>query len=77
MRKYFCEEKNIFKTWIYEFYVTLNEEEMKQISFNDNEVSKIEWIKKEELFSMFNDTSKKFINRGKEEINELISKNIL
>ena len=77
LRKYFCEVKNIFKAWIYEFYIILNDEEIKQIFFNDKEVSKIDWIEKNELFSMFDDPSKKILTSGKEAIKELISKNIL
>ena len=47
LRKYFFEEKNICKAWIYEYYMRITDEESKSIVFKDHEVDRIDWLYKE------------------------------
>ena len=77
VRKYFYEEKNICKVWIYEFYVRITDEESKNIKFKDHEVSHIDWYTKEELLKIFENPESKITSAGKELIKKLSDTHII
>ena len=77
VRKYFYEEKNICKVWIYEFYVRIKDEESKNIKFKDHEVSHIDWYTKEELLKIFENPESKITSAGKELIKKLSDTHII
>ena len=77
LRKYFFEEKNICKAWIYEYYMRITDEESKSIVFKDHEVDRIDWISKEELLKIYENPERKITRAGKEIIKELEDANVL
>ena len=77
LRKYFFEEKNICKAWVYEYYVRITDEESKNITFKDHEVSRIDWYKKNELLKIYENPESRITPAGKEIIKELEDIHIL
>ena len=77
LRKYFFEEKNICKAWVYEYYIRITEEESKRIIFKDHEVDRIDWLSKEELLKIYDNPESKITPAGKEIIKELEELHIL
>ena len=77
LRKYFYEEKNICKVWIYEFFIRITDDEAKNIKFKDHEVSKIDWFTKDSLLKIYSDPNSKITSAGKQIIKELEDKQIL
>ena len=71
LRKYFYEEKNICKAWVYEYYVRITDEESKNITFKDHEVDRIDWFSKNELLKIYENPDSKITPAGKEIIKEL------
>ena len=67
IKKYFFEE-DICRVWTYCYLLKLTEDEIKDIKFCDHEVSSIQWIEKNKLLDMFNDTNIKFTGGCKETI---------
>ena len=77
LRKYFFDEKNIARAWVYEYYLRLTNQEIKNITFKDNEVSAINWFKKDELLKLYETPGSKITPAGKEIIKELELLNII
>ena len=71
LRKYFYEEKDICKAWVYEYYFRITEEESKKIQFKDHEVERIDWFSKDELLRIYENPDSKITPAGKEIIKEL------
>ena len=71
LRKYFYEEKNICRAWVYEYYIRISEEESKNITFKDHEVDRIDWFSKDELLKIYENPESKITPAGKEIIKEL------
>ena len=77
LRKYFYEEKNLCKCWVYEYYIRITDKEIKNITFRDNEVSRIDWFTKDALLKIYEDPESKITPAGKEIIKELEDVHIL
>ena len=77
LRKYFFEEKNICRAWAYEYYIIITDEESRNITFKDHEVSRIDWYNKDELLKIYENPESKITPAGKEIIKELEDINIL
>ena len=77
MRKYFFEEKNICRAWVYEYYIIITDEKSRNITFKDHEVSRIDWYNKDELLKIYENPESKITPAGKEIIKELEDINIL
>ena len=77
LRKYFYEEKNICKAWVYEYYIRITDEEIKNIVFKDHEVDRIDWFSKNELLKIYENPESKITPAGKEIIKELEDSHIL
>ena len=77
LRKYFYEEKNLCKAWIYEYYMRITEEESNNIVFKDHEVDRIDWFTKEQLLKIYENPESKITPAGKEIIKELEDAHIL
>ena len=77
LRKYFYEEKNICKAWVYEYYIRITDEESKNILFKDHEVDRIDWFTKEKLLKIYENPESKITPAGKEIIKELEDAHIL
>ena len=71
LRKYFYEEKDICKAWVYEYYFRITDEESKKIQFKDHEVERIDWFSKAELLRIYENPHSKITPAGKEIIKEL------
>ena len=71
LRKYFYEEKDICKAWVYEYYFRITEEESKKIQFKDHEVERIDWLSKDKLLRIYENPDSKITPAGKEIIKEL------
>ena len=71
LRKYFYEEKNICRAWVYEYYIRITDEESKNIIFKDHEVDRIDWFSKKELLKIYENPESKITPTGKEIIKEL------
>ena len=74
--KHFVQE-DICRVWTYCFLLKLSEEEIKSIKFRDNEISSIQWISKDKLLKMFEDSNTKITEGSKQSILLLSSKGII
>ena len=74
--KYFFQE-DICRDWSYCYFLELNVEEVKSITFLDHEVDSIEWIPKDKLYEMFNDPKVKFTKGSVQTILLFKSKGII
>ena len=74
--KHFVRE-DICRVWTYCYLLKLNEEEIKNIKFRDNEITSIEWIPKDKLLKMFEDPNIKITEGSKQTILLLSSKGII
>ena len=74
--KHFVQE-DICRVWTYCYLLKLNEEEIKNIKFRDNEITSIEWIQKNKLLKMFEDPNVKITEGSKQTILLLSSKGII
>ena len=77
LRKYFYEEKNICKAWVYEYYIRITDDEIRKIIFKDHEVDRIDWLSKNELLKIYENPESKITPAGKEIIKELEDSHIL
>ena len=57
--------------------IMINEEEIKNIKFRDNEITSIEWIPKDKLLKMFEETNIKITEGSKQSILLLSSKGFI
>ena len=76
IKKYFFEE-DICRVWTYCYLLKLTEDEIKDIKFCDHEVSSIQWIEKNKLLDMFNDTNIILAGGRKETIKLFFRENII
>ena len=74
--KHFLQE-DICRVWTYCYLLKLNDEEIKSIKFKDKEISSIEWIPKNKLLEMIEDTKYKITEGSKQTIRIFNSKGII
>ena len=75
--KYFFDEENICRCWIYCYFLKLNEEELNSIKFKDKEISSIKWFNKNDLIKLFSDSNVKITEASKKTILHFSSNNII
>ena len=74
--KHFFEE-DICRVWTYCYLLKLNDDEIKKIKFCDNEVTRIEWIHKDQLLKMFADPNVKITGGSKQTILLFVKENLI